>query len=274
MFTRLFGTRRPSIEKTPDKNADKLDGIAGSLTLSFEDYLAITALVYEWADSYDNKDWTRLSKILAPTLLIDYSIVGHSRIEDMPAKEFLGMMSAPQFLGDPLIRTQHMMGASKYERLSETEVVGHHQIRAAHQRYTGPDKLKVENKGHGHSHIDHWYRRVDGQSLIRHTAQLWAKELFSFALGRVPDVVTSATPVARPRWRGGVEGYHGHDGEFVDHLYDNRTLRAAPQENGGKWWCGPKPYLSHFAKERRYLTGQQQRRQDEPSRRRRGKIRI
>ena len=93
---------------------------------------------------------------------IDYSIVGHSRIEDMPAKEFLGMMSAPQFLGDPLIRTQHMMGASKYERLSETEVVGHHQIRAAHQRYTGPDKLKVENKGHGHSHIDHWYRRVDG----------------------------------------------------------------------------------------------------------------
>jgi len=131
-------------------------------TISFEDYLAITEVHFEWADSYDNKDWKRLEKILAPTLLVDYSIVGHSKIEDMPMSEFVEMMSSPKFLGDPLVRTQHLLGASKYERISESEVIGHHQIRAAHQRYTGPDRLTVENRGHGHSFIKHWYRKVDG----------------------------------------------------------------------------------------------------------------
>lgn len=80
----------------------------------------------------------------------------------MPAREFVTMMSSPEFLGDPLIRTQHLMGAAKYERTAKDEVIGHHQIRAAHQRYTGPDRLVVENKGHGHSYIKHWYRKVSG----------------------------------------------------------------------------------------------------------------
>jgi scytalone dehydratase len=93
---------------------------------------------------------------------VDYSIVGHSRIDSMPASEFLAMMSAPNFLGDPLVRTQHLMGASKYERLSDGKIIGHHQIRAAHQRYTGPDRTVVENKGHGHSVVKHWYEKVDG----------------------------------------------------------------------------------------------------------------
>ena len=126
------------------------------------------------------QDWTRLEKILAPHLnvkppptlgyhsdllmhqQVDYSIVGHTKIDDLPAKDFLLMMSSPSFLGDPLVRTQHFIGASKYEKLSDTEIVGHYQIRAAHQRYTGPDMMIVENKGHGHSFIKHWYRKVDG----------------------------------------------------------------------------------------------------------------
>ena len=71
-------------------------------------------------------------------------------------------MSSPVFLGDPLIRTQHLMGASRYEKTSETEITGHHQIRAAHQRYK-PDGVTVENRGHGHSFVMHWYAKVDGQ---------------------------------------------------------------------------------------------------------------
>ncbi|MCJ1434978.1 hypothetical protein MMC27_004348 [Xylographa pallens] len=105
--------------------------------ISFEDYLAITE--------------------------VDYSIVGHSKIENMPMSDFVAMMSSPKFLGDPLVRTQHLMGASKYERVSDTEIIGHHQIRAAHQRYTGADRLTVENRGHGHSFIKHWYQKVDGE---------------------------------------------------------------------------------------------------------------
>ena len=55
-----------------------------------------------------------------------------------------------------------MIGASKYEKVSDNEVIGHYQIRAAHQRYTGADMLTVENKGHGHSFIRHWYKKIGG----------------------------------------------------------------------------------------------------------------
>jgi scytalone dehydratase len=88
--------------------------------------------------------------------------VGHERRDDIPASEYLEMMKSPMFLGDPLIRTQHLMGASRYERISDNEAVGHHQIRAAHQRYK-PDGVTVENRGHGHSFVKHWYTKVDGE---------------------------------------------------------------------------------------------------------------
>lgn len=93
---------------------------------------------------------------------VDYSIVGYTLFENMPAEEFIGMVSSLEFLGDPLVRTQHLMGAAKYERISDTEIVGHHQIYAAHQRYTDLTFETVENRGHGHSFIKHWYKKVDG----------------------------------------------------------------------------------------------------------------
>lgn len=93
---------------------------------------------------------------------VDYTIVGHGCFPEMPAEEFVEMMSSPKFLGDPLVHTQHLMGAAKYEKLSETEVIGHHQIRAAHQRYTSKHQIIVEERGHGHSYVKHWYKKIDG----------------------------------------------------------------------------------------------------------------
>lgn len=82
-------------------------------------------------------------------------------------------MSSPGFLGDPHIRTQHLLGATRWEKVSENLVVGHHQLRAAHQVYTGEGEdegdgfgLKglgrVGFQGHSHASNVHWYRRVDG----------------------------------------------------------------------------------------------------------------
>ena len=34
------------------------------------DMLGCMAACFEWADSYDTKDWTRLSKCIAPTLRV------------------------------------------------------------------------------------------------------------------------------------------------------------------------------------------------------------
>lgn len=71
-------------------------------------------------------------------------------------------MSAPGFLGDPLVRTQHLIGASRYEWISKTELVGNHQIRAAHVRYNDLDRSKVDYRGHGHSMVRHWYKKESG----------------------------------------------------------------------------------------------------------------
>lgn len=81
----------------------------------------------------------------------------------MSAEDFVGIMSHVGFVGDPLVHTQHHIGASKWQKLSEEEAVGYHQLRAAHQRYTAPDRRLVENKGHGHAMVKHHYRRIDGE---------------------------------------------------------------------------------------------------------------
>ncbi|KAJ5676020.1 Scytalone dehydratase [Penicillium macrosclerotiorum] len=130
--------------------------------IQFKDYLAVSRLVFEWADSYDSKDWDRLRKILAPSLMIDYTIVGHKCFPDMESEEFVSMMSSPDFLGDPLVKTQHLMGAVGYEWVSDTEIIATHQIRAAHQRYEDPDLTTVAYRGHGNSTVTHWYKKING----------------------------------------------------------------------------------------------------------------
>ncbi|KAJ5175045.1 Scytalone dehydratase, partial [Penicillium canariense] len=122
------------------------------ITLTFDvDYLAVSRL-----------DWERLRKILAPTLMVDYSIVGHECFPDMDSEAFISLTSAPEFLGDPLVRTQHLIGAVKYESVSDSEIIATHQIRAAHQRYKDSDLTTVEYKGHGHSIVKHWYKKFNG----------------------------------------------------------------------------------------------------------------
>ena len=81
----------------------------------------------------------------------------------MPASEFIAMASSSTVLGDPLLKTQHFIGASRYEKVSEDEVVGHHQLRVPHQRYANDGEMKtIKVKGHAHSTNTHWYKKVDG----------------------------------------------------------------------------------------------------------------
>ena len=80
----------------------------------------------------------------------------------MPADEYVAMASDPHVLGNPLLRTQHFVGSSKWEKVSDTEVVGWHQLRVPHQRYTDESRKEVAVKGHAHSTNQHWYKKVDG----------------------------------------------------------------------------------------------------------------
>lgn len=72
------------------------------------------------------------------------------------------MISDKAVLGNPLLRTQHFVGGSRWEKVSDTEVIGHHQLRVPHQVYTDASLKEVKVKGHAHSYNMHWYRKVEG----------------------------------------------------------------------------------------------------------------
>lgn len=108
------------------------------------------------------QDWTRLRKCAAPALRVDYRSFLNKLWEDMPADEFVGMASNPHFLGNPLLKTQHFVGLSSWEKVSNDEIVGHHQMRVAHQRYTDSTMKTVAIKGHSHGSATMWYKKVDG----------------------------------------------------------------------------------------------------------------
>jgi len=129
---------------------------------SFEDVLGCQAAVFEWADSYDSKDWDRLRKCIAPTLRVDYRSFLDKIWEAMPAEEFIAMISNPNVLGNPLLKTQHFIGGTKWEKVSDDEIIGYHQLRVPHQKYTDATLKEVAVKGHAHSTNTHWYKKVDG----------------------------------------------------------------------------------------------------------------
>jgi scytalone dehydratase len=147
--------------------------------LTVTDYLILSKVVFDWADSYDTKvqyspepyqippltiiqDWDRLRSIIAPTLTVDYTKIGMKRWDDMAADDYMSMVMHPGFLGDKTVKTQHLLGQTWWEKISDTEVIGHHQLRAAHQVYETVDLKTVKLRGHGHATNEHYYRKVDG----------------------------------------------------------------------------------------------------------------
>ena len=120
------------------------------------------AACYEWAHSYDTKDWKKLSTCIAPTLRIDYRSFLNKLWEAMPAEEFVAMASDKNVLGNPLLMTQHFIGGTKWEKVSDDEIIGYHQLRVPHQKYTDETRSKVAVKGHAHSYNTHWYKKVNG----------------------------------------------------------------------------------------------------------------
>ena len=133
------------------------------LTNNLVDYLAIRNIAFEWSESYDTKDWSRLRKILGPSTSLDFRSLHGDLHENLSPDEYVAILSSTKLLGDARIKTQHFLGASKWERLDDGTVQVDHQIRVAHQRYASEDLVEVVNKGHGHGVTRHLYRKVDGR---------------------------------------------------------------------------------------------------------------
>jgi scytalone dehydratase len=95
-------------------------------------------------------------------LQIDYRSFLSKLWEEMPAEEYIQMISSHSVLGNPLLKTQHFVGGTRWEKVSDTEVIGWHQLRVPHQRYTDSTMTRVAVEGTAHSENKHWYKKVNG----------------------------------------------------------------------------------------------------------------
>ncbi|KAL5051900.1 Scytalone dehydratase [Aspergillus fruticulosus] len=129
----------------------------------FEDITGCQAALFEWAESYDSKDWDRLKQCIAPFLRIDYRAFLNKLWENMPADEFVAMVSHPHFLGNPLLKTQHFVGTTRWEKVDDSKIIGHHQMRVAHQKHLDVEMKKVVTKCHGHGSAMVTYRKINGE---------------------------------------------------------------------------------------------------------------
>jgi scytalone dehydratase len=139
-----------------------MDGKGHILIIIDLDYLAICNVAFEWAESYDTKDWDRLRQSLAPSIRLDFRSLQGALQENLSPDDFVATLAGPTLLGDKTLKTQHLIGGAKWEVLSDGTVQVSHQIRVAHQRYTTEDLTVVANKGHAHGVTQHWFRKIDG----------------------------------------------------------------------------------------------------------------
>lgn len=99
-----------------------------------------------------------------------------------------------QVLGDPLLRTQHLVASSRWYKSSPTLIHGYHQLRVPHQKYTDATLSTVKVKGHAHGTNKHWYRRVTETASVEENGDdadrggaVVQKEVWKFA-GLAPDI--------------------------------------------------------------------------------------
>lgn len=126
------------------------------------DYIEVRNLGFEWAESFDNKDWARLRRCLAPAVRLDLSSLGMPCHDKLSPEEFVAIHSDAKVIGSKRLKTQHFIGVQKLERLSDGVVHVWNQIRVAHQLYVDEGLTKVANKGHAHGVTEHWYRKIEG----------------------------------------------------------------------------------------------------------------
>ena len=128
------------------------------------DYLAMLNVAFEWAESYDTKDWERLKRCLAPSIRLDFRGLRGDLHESLTPDAFAAIISSPKVIGDERIKTQHLLGGAEWELLKDGSVHVSHQTRVAHQRYDSKDVMSanVVNKGHAYGVIEHWYRKLEG----------------------------------------------------------------------------------------------------------------
>ena len=126
------------------------------------DLRACATLAFEWAEACDTKNFSKLISILAPTVLVDYT---GARLDTAPrtltSSTFASALARPERLGNAALRTQHLLGAVKWEEPEHGALHGTFQIRAAHQ-LLADEHLDVIKEGHDHGVVRLRFVKVAG----------------------------------------------------------------------------------------------------------------
>ena len=128
------------------------------------DVQACEATIFDWAEAADTKNFAQFQKVFAPRLDYDYTSLGATAAKDTPKTELIDW--ATGILKNPKMKTQHLIGVSKWELISDTEIVGHHQISAAHYLYHDEACKDLHMVGVGRATNDYTYKKIDGEWLI------------------------------------------------------------------------------------------------------------
>ncbi|KAF2479588.1 Scytalone dehydratase-domain-containing protein [Neohortaea acidophila] len=84
--------------------------------------------------------------------------------ERLSPDEFIAIHASPKVIGDPRVKTQHLVGVSRWSGVeADGSVRGSHQLRVAHQRYADEGLKEVVNKGHGYGVVHQSYAKVEGE---------------------------------------------------------------------------------------------------------------
>ncbi|KAB8265390.1 conidial pigment biosynthesis scytalone dehydratase Arp1 [Aspergillus pseudonomiae] len=123
--------------------------------------LACQHLLYNWANSIDTKAWASLLALFAPMIDVDYSALGLLKAAAVQPALYVRQVSSPRQLGNPDIQTQHMIGACKWTRESESHARVAFQILAAHRREPQAGDAAILATGHGVNTMD--FAQIDGE---------------------------------------------------------------------------------------------------------------
>lgn len=127
--------------------------------VDYETYQQLLTLTFKWAEAYDFKNWSLLRSILGDELIIDYSNIFGGTAKKMNCDDFVSFMSGPHLLGKSNIKTQHLLGAHRFESLGD-EIIGFYQIRAFHGKMDGNVCIQ---EAVGSNILEHTYAKIGDQ---------------------------------------------------------------------------------------------------------------
>ena len=81
---------------------------------------------------------------------------------NMLAEDFVALVASPKMFGNPLLRTQHLVGASKWEKATDNEIFAYHQIRSGSVQLVDTESKVESAEKFRRVIIKHTYSKIYG----------------------------------------------------------------------------------------------------------------